>query len=135
MGDLFIWILICAIFYMIINSMKPKEKSFSDKSEEKDSVQQNSDTEYTTDFKDKIATEMIMGKSSGDIVAEHPTLTENDVNQWKEDFLNNISRLSLANAELSMRVGELDMKVQWLEKACKKYIGDDWKDQTGYKYL
>lgn len=120
---------------MIITSMKPKEKSSSNQSEEKDSIQQNSDAEYTINFKDKIATEMILGKSSSDIVAEHPTLTEDDVNQWKEDFLNNISRLSLANSELSMRVGELDMKVQWLEKACKKYIGDDWKEQTGYKYL
>ena len=82
-----------------------------------------------------MATEMIKGKSADDIIAEHSTLTVEEVNQWKDDLLNNISRLSDVNAELSMRVGELDMKVQWFERTCKKYIGDDWKDRTGYKYL
>lgn len=134
MGDFFIWVLILAIFYMIINSIRPKEKPPEPEKKEP-APKKSDDSEYTKNFRDKIATEMIKGKSADDIIAEHSTLTVEEVNQWKDDLLNNISRLSDVNAELSMRVGELDMKVQWLERTCKKYIGDDWKDRTGYKYL
>lgn len=134
MGDFFIWALMLAIFYMIINSIRPKEKPPEPEKKEP-APKKSDDSEYTKNFRDKIATEMIKGKSADDIIAEHSTLTVEEVNQWKDDLLNNISRLSDVNAELSMRVGELDMKVQWLERTCKKYIGDDWKDRTGYKYL
>ncbi|MCM1505648.1 MAG: hypothetical protein NC177_00715 [Ruminococcus flavefaciens] len=133
MGDFVIWILMFAIVYMVLNSLKPKEKP--SEPEKKPSPPKSDDTEYTRNFKDKIAIEMIKGKSADDIIAEHSSLTADEINKWKNDLLDNISRLSTENADLSMRVGQLYMKVQWLEKTCKTHIGDDWKEKTGYKYL
>lgn len=135
MGDFFIWALMFAIVYMVLNSLKPKEKPPEPEKKKPDSPPKSADTEYTRNFKDKIAIEMIKGKSAEDIIAEHSSLTADEVNKWKEDLLNNISRLSAENADLSMRVGQLYMKVQWLEKTCKTHIGDDWKEKTGYKFL
>lgn len=137
MGDFVIWALMFAIVYMVLNSMRPKEKppEPEKKSPAPSAPPKSDDTEYTKSFRDKIAIEMIKGKSADDIVAEHPSLTADEANKWKEDLLNHISRLSDQNANLSMRVGELDMKVRWLEKTCKTHIGDDWKEKTGYKFL
>lgn len=135
MGDFFIWALMFAIVYMVLNSMRPKEKPPEPEKKKPAPPPKSDDTEYTRNFKDKIAVEMIKGKSADDIIAEHSTLTADEINKWKNDLLDNISRLSAENADLSMRVGQLYMKVQWLEKTCKTHIGDDWKEKTGYKYL
>ncbi|MDE6779902.1 MAG: hypothetical protein K2J40_00370 [Ruminococcus sp.] len=134
MGDFVIWALMFAIVYMVLSSMRSNEKP-PEPEKKKSAPPKSEDTEYTKGFRDKIAVEMIKGKSADDIVSEHPTLTADEVNNWKEDLLDHISRLSEQNANLSMRVGELDMKVRWLEKTCKTHIGDDWKDKTGYKFL
>ncbi len=135
MGDFFIWALMFAIVYMVLNSLRPKEKPSEPEKKKSASFPKSDDTEYTSSFKERIAVEMIKGKSADDIIAEHSTLTAEEVNKWKNDLLDNISRLSSENADLSMRVGQLYMKVQWLEKTCKTHIGDDWKEKTGYKYL
>lgn len=135
MGDFFIWALMFAIVYMVLNSMRPKEKPPEPEKKKPAPPPKSDDTEYTRNFKDKIAVEMIKGKSADDIIAEHSTLTTDEINKWKNDLLDNISRLSAENTDLSMRVGQLYMKVQWLEKTCKTHIGDDWKEKTGYKYL
>jgi len=135
MGDFFIWALMFAIVYMVLNSLRPKEKPSEPEKKKSASPPKSDDTEYTKSFKERIAVEMIKGKSADDIIAEHSTLTAEEVNKWKNDLLDNISRLSSENADLSMRVGQLYMKVQWLEKTCKTHIGDDWKEKTGYKYL
>ncbi len=135
MGDFFIWALMFAIVYMVLNSLRPKEKPSEPEKKKSASPPKSDDTEYTSSFKERIAVEMIKGKSADDIIAEHSTLTAEEVNKWKNDLLDNISRLSSENADLSMRVGQLYMKVQWLEKTCKTHIGDDWKEKTGYKYL
>ncbi|MDE6679492.1 MAG: hypothetical protein K2K02_10690 [Ruminococcus sp.] len=141
MGDVFVWALMFAIVYMVLKSMKPKEKPPEPEKKKPDpppkpeAPPKSADTEYTKNFKQKIAVEMIKGKSADDIIKEHSTLTADEINKWKNDFLDNISRLSAENADLSMRVGQLYMKVEWLEKTCKTHIGDDWKEKTGYKYL
>lgn len=135
MGDFVIWALMFAIVYMALKSLKPKEKPPEPEKKPAPPPPKSDDTEYTKNFKDKIAIEMIKGKSADDIIAEHSTLTADEINKWKNDLLDNISRLTAENADLSMRVGQLYMKVQWLEKTCKTHIGDDWKDKTGYKYL
>lgn len=135
MGDFFIWALLFAIVCMVLKNMKPDSSPPEPAPAPPPSPPPSPDTEYTQSFKDKIAIEALKGKSAEDIISEHPSLKEEEINKWKEELLNNFSRLSESNADLSMRVGQLYMKVQWLEKACKKYIGDDWKDKTGYKYL
>lgn len=135
MGDFFIWALMFAIVYMVLKSMRPKEKPPEPEKKKEEAPPKSDDTEYTKNFKQKIAIEMIKGKSADDIIAEHSTLTADEVTKWRNDLLDNISRLSDENADLSMRVGQLYMKVQWLEKTCKTHIGDDWKEKTGYKYL
>ena len=66
MGDFFIWVLILAIFYMIINSIRPKEKPPEPEKKEP-APKKSDDSEYTKSFRDKIATEMIKGKSADDI--------------------------------------------------------------------
>lgn len=132
MGDFFIWAFLFAIVCMVLKNMKPND-STPDSSPEPPPP--SPDTEYTQSFKDKIAIEAIKGKSAEEIINDHPTLTEDEINKWKEDLLNNLSRISKRNEELLISNGELEMEVKWLRKACKKYIGDDWKEKTGYKYL
>ena len=135
MGEFIIWLLLFAIVCMVINSFKPKEKPPEPEKKTAPPPPKSNNTEYTKNFKNKIAVEMVKGKSAEDIIKEHPSLKEDEINKWKNDLVDNISKLSEENAELSIRVGQLFMRVEWLEKTCKKNIGDDWKEKTGYKYL
>lgn len=139
MGEFIIWLLIIGIFFMVINSFKPKEKPPEPEKEPYSPppppLPKNDDTEYKQHVKDTIAIESLQGKSDEDIIKEHTSVTPEDIKAWKEDLLNNYSRLSKRNEELLINVGQLDMEVKWLRKTCKKFIGDDWKETTGYKYL
>lgn len=139
MGEFIIWLLIIGIFFMVINSFKPKEKPPEPEKEPDPPPPppppKNDDTEYKQHVKDTIAIESLQGKSDEDIIKEHTSVTAEDIKEWKEDLLNNFSRLSKRNEELLINVGQLDMEVKWLRKTCKKFIGDDWKETTGYKYL
>lgn len=137
MGEFIIWLLLIGIFFMVINSFKPKEPP---PEPEKPAPPpppppKNDDTEYKQHVKDTIAVESLKGKSDEDIINEHSSVTPEDIKAWKEDLLDNFSRLSKRNQELLLNVGQLDMEVKWLKKTCKKFIGDNWENDTGYKYL
>lgn len=138
MGEFIIWLLLISAFCMAVNSFKPKEKPPEPEKKEpekKPPPPKNDDTEYKQHVKDSIAIDSLKGKSDEDIIKEHPSVTPEEIKAWKEDLLNNFARLSKRNEELLINTGQLDMEVKWLRKTCKKFIGDDWKDKTGYKYL
>lgn len=137
MGEILIWALMGAMGYMIYKSLKPKEKppESEKKSDPKPPLPKNDDTEYKKHVKDKIAVESLQGKSDEDIIKEHPSVTPDDIKEFKKDLLENFSRLSERNERLLIMQGELDMEVKWLKKTCKKFIGDEWEKDTGYKYL
>lgn len=131
MGDFFIWALMLAIVYMVLNSMRPKEKP----PEPEKPKEKPPDMIYSNEFKAQIAVESIKGKSDEDISKDHPSVTAKDIKEWKDDLLNILAKLSENNSSYLQRIGYLDTKVKWLEDACRKNIGDDWKEKTGYKYL
>lgn len=133
MGEFIIWLLLFAIVCMVINSFKPKPPE-PEKEPEKPKEKPEGMT-YQNEFKAKIAVDSLKGKSDEDIIKEHPTITAEEIKEWKDDTLNILSKLSEDNTQNLIRIARLHNKVEWLEKTCKTAIGDDWKEKTGYKYL
>lgn len=131
MGEFIIWLLIIGIFFMVINSFQPKEAPpESEKPKEKPEGMV-----YTDEFKAQIAVESFKGKSDADIIKEHPTVTAEEINEWKKDLADNIVNLSDQNEKFSKESEVLNRKVKRLEEICQIFIGDDWKEKTGYNYL
>ncbi|MDE5862010.1 MAG: hypothetical protein K2H28_07430 [Ruminococcus sp.] len=146
MGDFIIWLLIMGIFFMIVNKLKPKEPpSEPEKPPEPEKPESKPKPEgmvYTDDFKEKIAIESINGKSDDDIIKENPTVTADDVKEWKKNLTDSIANLKEQiaglkeqNEKLSGESKKLNSKVERLEEICQIFIGDGWKEKTGYKYL
>lgn len=131
MGEFIIWLLIIGIFFMIVNSFKPKEAT----SEPEKPKEKPEGMVYTDEFKNQIAVESFKGKSDEDIIKEHPTVTADEIKEWKADSANKIVQLSEQNEKFSEESKKLNSKVERLEEICKIFIGDDWKEKTGYKYL
>lgn len=123
MAELFIWGLIFAIFCMILNSFRPKEKP-SPPSPKK---------EYKQSFKEKTILEILKGKSEDDVIAENEGLSKDELKEWKEKFLNDVSDFVEQREQMYNQIGELEVQVKWFKKACEKHIGEDWKEKTGYK--
>ncbi|MDE6797121.1 MAG: hypothetical protein K2J36_03815 [Ruminococcus sp.] len=146
MGDFIIWLLIMGIFFMIVNKLKPKDPpSEPEKPPEPEKPESKPKPEgmvYTDDFKEKIAIESINGKSDDDIIKENPTVTADDVKEWKKNLTDSIANLKEQiaglkeqNEKLSGESKKLNSKVERLEEICQIFIGDGWKEKTGYKYL
>ncbi|MBO5104295.1 MAG: hypothetical protein J6B74_04445 [Ruminococcus sp.] len=123
MAELFIWGLIFAIFCMILNSFRPKEKPSPPPPKK----------EYKQSFKEKTILEILKGKSEDDVIAENEGLSKDELKEWKEKFLNDVSDFVEQREQMYNQIGELEVQVKWFKKACEKHIGEDWKEKTGYK--
>lgn len=148
MTDFIIWLLIMGIFFMIVNKLKPKDppsEPESEKPPEPEKPESKPKPEgmvYTDDFKEKIAIESINGKSDDDIIKENPTVTADEIKEWKKNLTDSIvnlkeqiAGLKEQNEKLSGESKKLNSKVERLEEICQIFIGDGWKEKTGYKYL
>lgn len=123
MAELFIWGLIFAIFCMILNSFRPKEKPSPPPPKK----------EYKQSFKEKTILEILKGKSEDDVIAENEGLSKDELKEWKEKFLNDVSDFVEQREQMYNQIGELEVQVKWFKKACEKHIGEEWKEKTGYK--
>ena len=146
MGEFVIWLLIIGIFLMVVNKFKPQDpppapekKSEPEKPESKPKPE---GMVYTDDFKEKIAIASINGKSDEDIIKENPTVTADEIKEWKKNLTDNIvalreqiKNLKEQNEKLSGDTKKLNAKIERLEEICQVFIGDNWKEKTGYKYL
>lgn len=131
MGEFIIWLLIIGIFCMAVNSFKPKEKPPEPEKE----PEKPEGMTYTDEFKNQIAIESFKGKSDEDIIKEHSTITADEIKEWKANLANNIVQLSENNEKLSEESKKLNGKIERLEEICQLFIGEGWKEKTGYKYL
>ena len=133
---------------MIVNKLKPKDppsEPESEKPPEPEKPESKPKPEgmvYTDDFKEKIAIESINGKSDDDIIKENPTVTADEIKEWKKNLTDSIvnlkeqiAGLKEQNEKLSGESKKLNSKVERLEEICQIFIGDGWKEKTGYKYL
>lgn len=132
MGDFVIWALMFAIVYMVLNSMRSNGKP---PESEKKPAEKPEGMTYTDEFKNQIAVESFKGKSDEDIIKEHPTITADEIKEWKADLANKVVQLSEQNEKFSEESKKLNSKVERLEEICQVFIGNDWKEKTGYKYM
>ncbi|MDE6849678.1 MAG: hypothetical protein K2J44_10115, partial [Ruminococcus sp.] len=89
--------------------------------------------EYKQNFKEKTILEILKGKSEDDVIAENEGLSKDEIKEWKERFLNDVSDFVEQREQMYNQIGELDVQVKWFKKICEKHIGEDWKEKTGYK--
>lgn len=87
--------------------------------------------EYSQDQKDKIAIELLRG-ADPDEVAAREGVDVDTLNQWKSEFLGLSEKIADHRNELLAIQAQQANDIAWFEATCKKYIGDNWKEITGY---
>ncbi len=87
--------------------------------------------EYSQDQKDKVAIELLRG-ADPDEVAEREGVDVDTLTQWKNDFLGSSEKIAEHRNELLAIQAKQANDLAWFEEVCKKYIGENWKDITGY---
>lgn len=87
--------------------------------------------EYSQDQKDKVAIELLRGADPAE-VAEREGLDVETITQWKNDFLGSSEKIAEHRNELLAIQAQQANDLAWFEEVCKKYIGENWKDITGY---
>ena len=88
--------------------------------------------EFSQNDKDKIAIEAMSGKTSIEDIAEREYLTEEEISDWKEDFEKKAVDFAQNKNAMYSKIGQLEMDIKWFTETCEKFIGEDWKEKTGY---
>lgn len=88
--------------------------------------------EYKQSFKDKIAVENLRGKIKPEDLATREKLTVDEVKQFTEEFLKDAETFAENRRAMQDKIGELEVEVDWFRRTCARFIGEDWKDKTGY---
>ena len=87
--------------------------------------------EYSQDQKDKIAIELLRGADPEEVAAREG-VDADTLNQWKNEFLGLSETIADHRNELLAIQAQQANDLAWFEATCKKYIGDNWKEITGY---
>lgn len=85
------------------------------------------------DEKDRITLEALSGKTPIEEIAEREGVTVDEINAWKEEFINNGMQYSKNRKYLEQQQFQYERDIKWFEETCEKFIGSDWKEKTDYE--
>ncbi len=83
--------------------------------------------------KDRITLEALSGKTPIEEIAEREGVTVDEINAWKEEFINNGIQYSKNRDYLEQQQFQYERDIKWFEETCEKFIGSDWKEKTDYE--
>lgn len=100
---------------------------------------------FSAEFKTKVVLEAISGEKEINQLAKEHSIAPNLIRNWKTEFLNNASSVfdtkrdaetteKLRESEdekdeLTKKVGQLTMQVDWLKKKSEETFGRDWESK------
>jgi len=104
---------------------------------------------FSAEFKTKIVLEAISGEKEINQLAKEHSIAPNLIRNWKIEFLNNASSVfdtkhdtevteklretEDEKEELTKKVGQLTMQVDWLKKKSEESFGPDWENKFSPK--
>lgn len=104
---------------------------------------------FSAEFKTKVVLEAISGEKEINQLASEHQIAPNLIRNWKKEFLNNafsifdnkrdeqmLEKLRDSESEkddLTRKVGQLIMQVDWLKKKSEESFGFDWESKFSPK--
>ena len=104
---------------------------------------------FSAEFKTKVVLEAISGEKEINQLASEHQIAPNLIRNWKKEFLNNafpifdnkrdeqmLEKLRDSESEkddLTRKVGQLTMQVDWLKKKSEESFGFDWESKFSPK--
>lgn len=79
------------------------------------------------------ALKMILEKTSPEEIAEKEQYDIEHIKQWKEDYINYAIKYTLDAPLHTARMDSMADDIQWFKEVCRKYIGSDWEEKTGFR--
>lgn len=100
---------------------------------------------FNAEFKTKVVLEAISGEKEINQLAKEHSIAPNLIRNWKNEFLSNASsvfdtkrdaevteklrEIEDEKEELTKKVGQLTMQVDWLKKKSEETFGSDWESK------
>jgi transposase len=108
--------------------------------------------QFSAEYKTKIVLEIIQGDEQIGAIAARESISRNQLQNWKKEFIENASRAFSQNKDekeaqkiisetkereekLMAKLGQLVIENDWLKKKSAQVLGPDWETKSGYKKL
>lgn len=78
------------------------------------------------------AKEMLRGNMTPEGIAQKEGYDLEHVRQWKDDYTQLAIKYALDSDKTNTRIKLLEEDIEWYKAVCRKYIGDDWEERTGF---
>lgn len=80
----------------------------------------------------KIAKSILRGETTVEDVAKNEGYDPEHIGKWVGDYTNLAIKYALDSDKLAEHIVLLEEDIAWFTSVCRKYIGDDWKEKTGF---
>ncbi|MBR2282972.1 MAG: hypothetical protein IJ874_00925 [Ruminococcus sp.] len=81
--------------------------------------------------KDEVAIELLRGADVKELARREGKSAE-EITAWKDEFLKDALDFAKNKNEYKKRRAECEHEIKWFEDVCSRFIGEDWKQKTGY---
>lgn len=80
----------------------------------------------------ELAREMLRGNTTPEEIAEKEGYELDHIKKWKDDYTGLCIKYALDSEKYAAQVRLLEEDIAWFTAVCRKYIGDDWEQKTGF---
>lgn len=80
----------------------------------------------------EIAKKILRGETTVDEVARDDGYDPSHIGKWVSDYTKLAVEYALDCENHVEKVDLLEQDIAWFTEVCQKYIGDDWKEKTGF---
>lgn len=109
--------LIVMFFFFLLTLIPGGKKAVPDPEEDKQ-------WEYAKD--------MLRGNVTPEEIAEQEGYDLEHVKKWRDDYTELCIKYALDSEKYAAQVKLLEEDIAWFTAVCRKYIGEDWEERTGF---
>lgn len=80
----------------------------------------------------EFAKDMLRGNVTPEEIAEQEGYDLEHVKKWRDDYTELCIKYALDSEKYAAQVKLLEEDIAWFTAVCRKYIGEDWEERTGF---
>lgn len=81
----------------------------------------------------EIARSILRGEKKPEDITADKGYDPEHIKNWVEDFKKAAVALALDVDKYNSAISLQEEDIEWFKSTCKKYIGDDWEQKTGFR--
>ena len=118
--ETFIYLGLIAIFFFFLITLIPSTKEMKVPPDPAEDTQR------------AFAKDMLRGNTTPEEIAEKEGYDLDHVKKWKDDYTELCIKYALDSEKYAAQVRLLEEDIAWFTAVCRKYIGEDWEEKTGF---